>query len=422
MSYVLFTLMLLIVATGGEGEMDRVDSTSMRGKVMCGYQGWFRCPGDEAGLGWIHWSRSGREIKPDSLTFEMWPDMSEYSDEEKYEAPGFTYPNGEQAHLFSSANKQTVLRHFRWMEEYGIDGVWLQRFLVDLEGAPGENRYPSLQIALHNVQEAATHTGRAWAMAYDMAGMPREGIFDVMTSDWKKLVDSGITEDTRYLHHEGKPVLCIWGFYESHDNITPDLANKIIDFFKADTKYGVFLVGGTDWGWHRGESERLSGYPLIDREWMKFFRRFDVICPWNVGNAVVENGRKWARTDYWETGIEEANQAGMLYLPVIYPGFSWDNLMKKPPGTTIFPREGGMFYWKQFIRAAEIGLHMVYIAMFDEVDEGTAIFKVTNQPPTQAHFVTYDGLPGDWYLRLTGEGIRMLRGEREITSELPIKP
>ncbi|MHC4537626.1 MAG: glycoside hydrolase family 71/99-like protein, partial [Planctomycetota bacterium] len=112
----------------------------------------------------------------------------------------------------------------------------------------------------------------------------------------------------------------------------------------------------------------------------------------------------------------------MLYLPVVYPGFSWDNLKKQPPGTTIFRREGGRFYWKQFYKAAELGIDMVYVAMFDEVDEGTAIFKVTNQPPTQAHFVTYDDLPSDWYLRLTGEGTRMLRGECEITPEIPIKP
>src|SRR5436190_6984586 len=107
-----------------------VDATSLHHKVLCGYQGWFRCPGDAAGKGWRHWSRSGRRIAPDTLTFEMWPDLTEYGDEEKYPAPGFTYPDGAQAHLFSSANAKTVDRHFRWMQQYGIDGVFLQRFLV----------------------------------------------------------------------------------------------------------------------------------------------------------------------------------------------------------------------------------------------------------------------------------------------------
>ena len=51
------------------------------------------------------------------------------------------------------------------------------------------------------------------------------------------------------------------------------------------------------------------------------------------------------------------------------------------------------------------------VAMFDEVDEGTAIFKCTNDPPTAngAKFVTYEGLPSDHYLRLTGLAGRVIR-------------
>jgi hypothetical protein len=51
--------------------------------------------------------------------------------------------------------------------------------------------------------------------------------------------------------------------------------------------------------------------------------------------------------------------------------------------------------------------------MFDEVDEGTAIFKCTNDVPVspEAAFVTYEGLPSDYYLRLTAAGAKMLRGE-----------
>jgi hypothetical protein len=65
---------------------------------------------------------------------------------------------------------------------------------------------------------------------------------------------------------------------------------------------------------------------------------------------------------------------------------------------------------------------MAYVAMFDEVDEGTAIFKVSNSPPTQGRFQTYDGLPSDWYLRLTGEGTKVMRGEQKSQVALPIKP
>ena len=55
---------------------------------------------------------------------------------------------------------------------------------------------------------------------------------------------------------------------------------------------------------------------------------------------------------------------------------------------------------------------MVYQAMFDEVDEGTAIFKCTNDPPVGAStFLNYEGLPSDHYLRVVGAATRLLRGD-----------
>ena len=49
---------------------------------------------------------------------------------------------------------------------------------------------------------------------------------------------------------------------------------------------------------------------------------------------------------------------------------------------------------------------------------GAVPLKVSNTPPTQAYFVTYDGLPAVWYLRLTAEGSKILSGEQPNTATI----
>ena len=393
-----------------------VDAGSLRGKSLCGYQGWFRCRGDSAKQGWIHWSRDSGRLAPETLTFEMWPDMTEYPKAERFAAPGFTSKDGAQSYLFSADQPGTVRRHFGWMRDCGIDGIWLQHFLVDLPGGPIEDRYASRSRVLGSVRAAAQETGRTWAIAFDVAGMPTEKIFEVLTREWRKLVDQGVTRDGRYLHEGGLPVVQIWGFYyqDPHNAMTARVANQLIDFFKAPGQlYRAYLVGGGDWGWRRNP----------DPEWRTFLRRFDAYSPWNVGNfSRDDQGVPHASTGYWAEDKRECERHNMLWLPVVYPGFSWDNLQKLAPGASRIPRRGGKFLWEQFHALSKLGVGSVCVAMFDEVDEGTAIFKVTNTPPTQGRFVTYEGMPGDWYLRLVGEGTRMLREKRPVPAGIPIRP
>jgi hypothetical protein len=387
-----------------EEKVPPIDATTLHHKVLCGYQGWFRCPEDGSKVGWRHWSRNARKIEPGTLTFEMWPDMTEYGDDEKYPAPGFSYPDGKAAHLFNSANPKTVDHHFEWMQKYGIDGVFLQRFLADLKDR-------SVDTVLANVRKSADRTGRAFGLCYDLSGAPKDQVYDMLVADWKRLVDeSKLTQDGRYLHHNKKPVVFIWGFYS--DRFGPALANRIIDFFKNDPKYGATLIGGCQWYWRRE----------MDAEWAKVFRRFDIISPWNTGNFAKIGDEKQASTGYWKDDLAEAKKAGMGYLPVIYPGFAWANLKGADAKKNELPRLKGEFFWRQFSTAADLGMDMAYVAMFDEVDEGTAIFKVSNAPPTQAKFATYEDLPSDWYLRLTGEGSKLIRGEIKNTKAIPIKP
>jgi len=117
--------------------------------------------------------------------------------------------------------------------------------------------------------------------------------------------------------------------------------------------------------------------------------------------------------------IAWCKEKGKEYMPVVFPGFSWHNMNARSPHDQI-PRLGGKFLWQQFVEAKKAGATMVYQAMFDEVDEGTAIFKVTNQPPVgESKFVTLDGLPTDFYLKLVGNAGRMIRGELPVTNDLP---
>ena len=54
---------------------------------------------------------------------------------------------------------------------------------------------------------------------------------------------------------------------------------------------------------------------------------------------------------------------------------------------------GGRFYWRQVGRALQAGATMLYGAMFDEVDEGTAMFQVAasrRDAPADVPLVTLD--------------------------------
>lgn len=195
---------------------------------MCGYQGWFRAEGDGSGEGWAHYSEHG-SLTAATIPPDFWPDVSEY---DKTYPTALTNKDGSVARVFSSWDQSTTDLHFKWMKEYGIDGVFVQRFLG----------------GLHN----------------------------------------------------------------------------------------------------HGQGDNAMIYPL--------------------------------------------NQV---------------------------PRQKGRFYWNLISGAIDAKAMMLYVAMFDEMDEGTAIFKCSNNPPAGVKLCDYEGMPTDYYLWLTGEAGKMLRGEIPFTRQIP---
>ena len=106
-----------------------IDATTLDGKVLCGYQGWFNTPGDGTNFGFTHWGQGLDRPGGRRFTVDMWPDVSEYDPADLREVPGLKMPDGSPARLYSAFRKGPVLLHAKWMRQYGIDGVFLSRFI-----------------------------------------------------------------------------------------------------------------------------------------------------------------------------------------------------------------------------------------------------------------------------------------------------
>ncbi len=389
-----------------------VNPSTLAGKVMTGYQGWFNAQGDGANLGWTHWARSGSKLfAPGNVTVDLWPDMSEATAAERF-TTGFIFANGEPAVVFSSYNRLTVLRHFTWMRDYGIDGAFVQRFANGLKAGPTRHHK---DMVLSHCREGANRNGRTYAVMYDLSGIGAGGT-QVVADDWKMLRSKmQMGRDPAYQQHEGKPLVAIWGIgFNDGRKYTLAECRTLIEFFKAD---GCAVMLGVPTGWREQNRDAIKDAAFHD-----LLKLADIISPWTPGRySTPANTGKHAEK-YYKADIQWCRENSMDFLPVVFPGFSWHNMKPEDPLDKI-PRLKGQFLWSQFAAAKKAGASMIYVAMFDEVDEGTAIFKCTNNPPVgESPFLTYEGLPSDHYLWLTGEGGRLLRGQRAMQDTIPVRP
>jgi hypothetical protein len=407
-------LVILIVFGHTLRAQSVVNATTMNNKVMAGYQGWFRTPGDSPeNKGWAHLFNSATP-SPAKLAFDTWPDMSELGTDEKHAVPGFTNPNGSQAYLYSAQNPKTVLRHFQWMQKAGIDGVWLSEFCNHFPGGRQQYDTTGMLTIMRNVRAAATATGRTWAFMYDMSGLPANSI-NIIANQWKKMVNEGVTNDPRYMHHNGKPVLLLWGFFPDRPASQPEFCKPLIDLLQSPGKYQAALVGGVDPNW------RAQGTP----EFQAMLMSMTALQPWSVGRVVKNpvTGYKVSNTALWAGDIEKCKANNVIFIPVFNSGTHVAGPPPVPPALPVVPRRNGNFLWEQFVAASKTGvINSVFVAMFDEINEGTEIMKVTDTPPTQAAFLTFEGATNDYYMRLVSLGEKMLRNGTPVPATIPISP
>ena len=393
-----------------------VDNSTLTHKLMMGYQGWFACTNDGSAVNaWNHWSSSQTPVAT-NLVVDFWPDVSELGSNELF-STGMKLPGGNPAMVYSAYNQATVVRHFKWLKDNHLDGVFLQRFGSELSSS---TLFPFRNQVTVNVRVGAETYGRVFAIMYDISGMGSNTLVSTLTNDWLYLVNNlGVTNSPAYARHKGRPVVTIWGFGFTDRPGTAQDAQTVIAFFKSA---GCTVMGGVPTYWRT-----LTGDSQTNAAWAAAYRSFDIISPWSVGRYSTTNQIDSFQVNQIIPDLSDTRSHNLDYMPVMFPGFSWHNLN----GGTLnqIPRYGGAFYWRQVYDFIGAGCNMLYGAMFDEMNEGTAMLKMAataNQLPVGPSLVplNIDGsaLPSDWYLQLANQAGKMLRGDIPLQATMPIVP
>ncbi|MDQ3292027.1 MAG: glycoside hydrolase family 71/99-like protein [Bacteroidota bacterium] len=390
--------------------------TSYNKLVMAGYQGWFAAQGDDSNRGWYHYGKNGCNFMPGCTNVDFWPDITEYT--KTYKSP-FKFADGSDAYLYSPYDEESVDLHFKWMKDYGIDGVHMQRFVAEIKPSNPEGKRHFNKV-LENALKAAKKYGRAISVMYDLSGCTSEDLA-YLEEDWNelqrtfKLFDN--KENPTYLWHNNRPLVTIWGvgFNDNRKYSISDV-NRLVDRLKGATNK-VSIMLGVPYLWRTLKNDTENSplfHPLI--------KKADIIMPWAIGRY---NYKSYS-TKVMMADIQWCNKNKVDYVPMVYPGFSWGNMRNDPGLYNSIPRNKGNFLWKQVAGAKLAGAKSLYVAMFDEIDEGTAIFKCANssQVPLNSHLSFMgieDDLPSDHYLWLTGQAANWFHGDNRYSVTKPVR-
>ena len=381
------------------------------GKTVTGYQVWHQASSD-LDSGWAHWSVNSAP-EAGNVMVEMYPDVRDYPLETLYPTNLENLLNNRPALVFNTKDEAVIDLHLSWMKEYGIDGCAIQRFFGSAN--PSET---NRETHINTIQKAAEKHDRIFYVMYDFTGFSgtQDGIAPRIKGDWiYNMEQKGVISSPNYAQVGGKPVVCLWGLTDDNPERYPNAA-AAMEMIKWFQDRGYFVIGGFP----------NNRWTTVTDEYAEVYRSIDMASPWTVGRYADENSAvKWLNENITRD-TAHCEQYGILYQPVIFPGFAWSNLNNGPPN--VVPRNAGQFFWAQAKLLADKGFNMAYLAMFDEYDEGTAFIKAAEDslsiPTGQQYFQTLavDGtwLSSDFYLRAAGAAIDMLKGNAPVRDKIDI--
>jgi len=385
------------------------------GKLVVGYQGWFNCKDDGSPINsWVHWGGSnGPSPGFGNLHFDLYPDVREFST--TYQTGLGNLGNGQHAKLFSSYDTQVVNKHVEWMQQYGIDVVAMQRFGHEIFKDATKKAHKDSVVS--RLMRACVKHERKFYVMYDISGWT--AFQSEIKTDWTNTITGtlNLTASTAYAHEMvdgvSKPVVCIWGFGSSGRPGDVNSYSALVNWFKNVAGCYVIIGGTNDW--------------LTNTTLLPAFKLANMISPWIVGRFGDEAGANLYADGKMKDDFAYCTANGIDYMPVVFPGFSWANWkVGYENKRNDKPRMHGDFMWRQFYNVKSKGIPNVYVAMFDEFDEGTAIAKAAENAsmiPNNQWFLTLDAdgveCSSDFYLRLVGDAAKMMKGIIPISSTHP---
>ena len=418
----------------GDREYDCfIDRATLKNKVLLNYRGAFGSSKQTKA-----WSQYFHDLEGKRPKFDYWPEISELDENDLFETniPG---SGGKMGMLYESGSERVVHQHFQWLADYQLDGVLLERNLANENFEVIESERNALLGAVKN---AAVNFDRVFGLKYDVSGSSLEGLANFVLEDWKELVDQGLLKNTSYLWHKGRPVIALFGvgFEENRVQQDPNILLNLIDSLKHNENpaYRASIIGFVpiNWNWLP-----LSEDPEIEKKWQEVFRSLDVISPWSVGAYSNEQDFSihmdlFLRPD--KAFIQSSNEVlgtSRSYMPVIWPGLSNGNMSLVRTNYRgdhdLVSRNDGHFFWQQAAMIKSLDIDMLYINSLDDLNEGTAIYKLISNASElpqlgavekadgyQLLAFGKDGLeePSDWYLKMSQKMGRIIRKEESFNA------
>ncbi|CAE6433516.1 unnamed protein product [Rhizoctonia solani] len=394
----------------------RADPTTIRGKFLVGYQGWFTCPGDGPvlvqGNEWAHWTDNDGQFNA-----ELLPDPEYYS-------PGDLVVMPRAQHkLYSSRNPAIIrrhmnimamhgidgLRHMNIMAMHGIDGLFVTRRGSEIAAAyqPGGNGIGIMKLrseGINTLFRAAEAEGRVVSIMYDLNGLPSHQIEPWVAGDWDFMLHSKhAIESPAYVREHGQPVVALWSVGFKHAGQDPEMIMRLINRIR-EMAGGAYIILGVPITWQKQ-----------DQNWQAVYSVADAIAPMCIGTLLDEEGINNYSKTVQHPGVEALKSAQHKtdYVGVVWPGNEGELTINTGMSTGPAPRQDGAFLWRQIYNAHKDGVRFMYAEMFDGFEEGTAIL-----PSLGAQ---NDNTPSDWYLRICSYASEALKGEKRLYEEFPRK-